>query len=366
MSWWDEEFNEFLQGLFGSVLGTVASVANNPVNRKYNEDNKGWDAAAQLAADKAALLADKTGKILAEHDKAGAPKPAATPSPSATPTPTPSPTPTSTASPGSSSTNGEFGQISGTTNPSARQTQGTVGGLDPNSPVYESRTRPKSRSVGGGRGKRASVGTVDQTRTLGEVANDPYGWEAKKVIDVAKLLVEAGYMSPNDIVDRANVAKWWTYLATTSAQMYARGMKANPMDLLKRQAFGLPGSGASEPKTTTSTSTQYTVTNATTAKQLAHAALSQRAGREASDEEVAEFIAALRKEEKANPQVTKATTTTNAKGTSSTSTSTVREGVDVSAFQRQWTDEYDTEEAKAYQAAGIMMPWLFDALRSPV
>ena len=360
MSWWenlDDEFKSFLANLIG--VGVGVSVAQDQMFKEPNKDPKSY---SSIGPD----IPKAIGDITADHEKAGV-------QPAASPSPTPSPTasgnqPPPVIGPAANTPAGSewdaIKKIADSAPSTQRQTQGSISGVDPNAPVFESR-RKERRQIGDAKEFAPKTLVINNTRTLGEVANDPFGWDEKKLKSVSQMMIDAGYIKPGaDLMDVANV---WGRLSAISALQYQKGKRVTPLDILRGQSFGLIGGAGigRGPKTVTSTDTDYTVTNATTAKQLAQAALSQRVGRKATDEEVAEFIKDLREEEKANPSVRTTTTTTNADGTSQTSTSTTKQGINVEAFQRQWADEYDTEEAKAYQAVGFYAPIFFEALKAP-
>lgn len=203
----------------------------------------------------------------------------------------------------------------------------------------------------------------DKTRDLNDVAQDAYRWDDKQAARMAKLMVEAGYDKAAS-GDRMVLADIWSHFAAVSALMYQNGQKRTPIELLTRYANGVGASSLGGTKTTTST--QYSVTNAVTARQLAQAALTQRLGRRATDEEVGEFIKALRAEEKKNPTVTTTTATRDAQGDVVSSKSTTKEGLNPNAFATDYGANFHSPEADAYQVAGLLMPMFFDALKSPV
>lgn len=233
--------------------------------------------------------------------------------------------------------------------------------LNNDSLVYDGKVKNIKSTVVNDDGKRVAYGQgAENLRTLGDVSLDVYRWDEDQVKKINALMVDAGYDTSN--ADRRKMAAIWVGFAQTSAYMWKVGKKMSPMDILKRQSYGL---SAATPKTTTSTSTQYTVTNALNAEQLAHAALSQRLGRSATEAEVVEFKKALAAAEKADPTSTTTTQTTDAKG-NSTSSSTTKQGVSSTDVAVDWSWEHNKDEARAYQAAGIMMPWFFDALKAPV
>lgn len=200
----------------------------------------------------------------------------------------------------------------------------------------------------------------DLTRTLSDVSMDPYRWDAEKAKKMATLMEEAGYDTGNGNIRR--MAGIWGELSQEAARFWMVGKRVSPLDILKRVSDGVQ---AAQPRTTTSTTTHTTITNALTAEQLAHAALSQRLGRDATKEELAEFKKALRGAEEKDPTTTTTTTTTDPSG-SSTSTSKTKQGVNPADYAVSWSVDHNKEEAAAYQMAGLMMPWFFSALESPV
>jgi hypothetical protein len=359
--WWEEGSNDFkawLESVFGHAIGGLASISiatngEETGNRQINEDLKKYGHG----------IVTGVGSVVSEAQNVNDQHIAEAKPSGPTPTPAGTPSPNDVAAAGNKATQdavASFFQSAQQASVSG-QTQGKINEVDPNAPIYERTT--KSYRPTPSNPRELNPVNQDVTRTLQDVAMDAYRWDDATLKKVAGLMVNAGYDKAKTM-DRDYIAKAWAVFASTSAQMYAVGKKVSPMDLLKRQSFGLAGTGATGPKTTTSTSTNYTVTNATTAKQLAQAALTQRLGRQATDEEVSQFVNALHAEEKKNPTMQTTTTTTNAAGDSQSSTSTTRQGLDPNAFADRYAMNFNTEEAKAYQAAGIMMPWFFDALKA--
>lgn len=354
MPWWtvlDLEFQEWLKNLFRIQA-------------------HGADLQARAFLDTAKTVTDEAAKATSEH--AGQ-QPTPTATPTASPTPTPTTTRTTTSSPAP------------TGHPSQRQNQRLTGdpttdvaqlleqfkelraaqgqaqdpyALTPQSKVFMS--EKPMRYFKDEQGQRQQYGGIE-LRTLADVSMDPYRWDAKKARQVAQLMEEAGMDTKGGNI--RVMADHWRNLAMVSANFWQVGKKVSPLDVLKRWADGEQAAGVS--RTRTSTTTSISLTNARTAEQIAHAALSQRLGRAATRQEVQEFIKALRKAEEKDPTVTTTTTTTDPSG-NTTSTSKTREGVNAQAYARDWAMQHNPEEAAAYQAAGIMIPWLFEALRSPV
>lgn len=252
----------------------------------------------------------------------------------------------------------------------AAQSAPKPGELSEASPIYLGAGRSKANRAdrdpaSGIRGPVESAAAGDDVSTVGEQLQDIYTWDIAKRKRFSDLLIQSGVSNKQTIV-HSELVNAWADLVKSSAMLYSKGTKMSPWDLLKTYATGEDSKSGRSSKTVTATNTRYTVTNALTARQLAAAALSERLGRQATDVEVKEFTKALLAAEHKDPTVTTQTTTTNAAGTSQTSTDTVREGVDPSAFAKQWSLEHNEEEAGAYQTAGLMMPWFFEGIGAAV
>lgn len=343
MPWWvDDDFNQFLVNLLkpAVVLGQIAGSGH------------------------------VTYAVDAKPSPSATPKPIGTPRPtptaikSATPTPTASPAATASPSPSAS---GKSDVVSAATKAledgwkqygmaeAGTPNAATVGGMKTTDPVYLGRMARKptdARHAALQSGKR-----LDRTDTIENIVNLPLTND-KSLREIQDALIRAGYTSAasGNVADIQNL---WQGFVLTSAKMYSLGRKLSPMDLLKRQAGGGTGGG---PKTTTQT--RYTTTNALTAEQLANAALSERLGRAATETELAQFKAELAAAEKKNPEVT--TTTKDASGNITSTTKGGMTATDLGGFADSWALEHNKEEAAAFQTAGLMMPWLFEALQAPV
>lgn len=349
MPWWvDDDFNQFLVNLLkpAVVLGQIAG----------------------------------SGHVTYATDAKPSPSPSATPKPigtprptpsavkSASPTPTASPTATASATPSSSPSGKmdvataarkaledgwkqqQFGMAE-TGIPNAA----TVGGMKTTDPVYLGRMARKPTDA-----RHAALQTgsrLDKTDSIENVVNLPL-MNDKSLREIQDALIRAGYTSAasGNVADIQNL---WQGFVLTSAKMYSLGRRLSPMDLLKRQAGGGTGGGSK-----TTTQTRYTTTNALTAEQLANAALSERLGRAATETDLAQFKAELAAAEKKNPEVT--TTTKDASGNTTSRTKGGMTATDLGGFADKWALEHNKEEAAAFQTAGLMMPWLFEALQAPV
>jgi hypothetical protein len=200
---------------------------------------------------------------------------------------------------------------------------------------------------------------------VGQALNDIYSWDDKTTLAFSELAIKAGYrMKPT--YNKAAVFEAWKDMVNISAGTLASGKRVSPWQLIRRYAaVGEDVTAESLAKPKTVTQTTYSVTDARTAEQLAHAALSERLGRSATPEEVREFSAELTAAQRKEPMVT--TTTVDGKGNT---TSTTQEGLTsataINAYATDWALGHNKDEAAAYQQAGIMMPWFFEALSAPV
>lgn len=352
MAWWDLGDNDFLDFL-AKLFGPQAESQT---------------ARGQAILGTAQKPADEVKTIVQENQAEALPSPSPSPTASPTPTPTASPLATSSATPAP------------TPKPQAKshedvlkdladvfrsqQAQASPGrdpyALTPQSGVWEGKTPRRVINDPDSPGRRRVESGGDQVRTLSDVQMDPYRWNAEKAKKMQGLMENAGFNTGNGNID--TMAKIWAGLSQTAANFWQVGKRVSPLDILKRTSDGLQ---AAAPKSRTSTSTTISLTNAVTAEQLAHAALSQRLGRRATAAEVEEFKKALLAAEKKNPTTTTTTTTTDGSGNTSSS-STSKQGLNSSDFAVDWALGHNKDEAAAYQAAGIMIPWLFEALKAPV
>lgn len=356
--WW-LDWDDFIHNLTTALSGHSGLIGGADVA------NAGAKRRAEYGRKKLSVIEEGNRPY---SDSAGvttpSPSPSAKPSPSATASKAPATQATPAASPIPSpvSAGGNFEQgLAGMTQTFLSEfmkLQGGKGGqgskydLRETSPVFMGGSKNPPRS------ERAERWPAQRVAEMGAAINDIYSWSDEKTLKFSELAQQAGYkISPT--VNKAEVMNIWQQMVTVAAGSYAAGKKVSPWELMRRYAAGGDATGKIQSKTTTNTS--YSVTSALTAEQLAHAALSERLGRNATPEEVQEFKNALNAAEKKNPTVT--TTTTD---TSGNSTSTTKEGLQVNAFTADWGMEHNKAEAAAYQTAGQLMPWFFEALGAGV
>jgi len=207
--------------------------------------------------------------------------------------------------------------------------------------------------------------TPKPAATLDAAVLQIYTWTDQQRADLARRLVAAGMLSPEEAADRMAIEAAWEKMVKQAAQYYAAGKTdVTPMDIISLYAGRniLTGeTGAASPKKTIQK--QVNLTNPDDARALLNGMLSNTLGRRATDEEIDGFMEGLHGTQRANPYVT-TTTTDPAAGTSSSVTSG---GVDPRGYAEQYAegDEFGEEHA-TYQAAATGMQWLSNALRSVV
>lgn len=280
------------------------------------------------------------------------------------PTPTPSPTPASTASAPPKNPNArdsETAQQRALTSADAVQTPNDLYGPLPTGKVYVG-TKNVQRGQNWGRAAKLE--------DISEVTAQINEWGTKKLEKFSNLAVTAGLLrEPTKNLDA--LENVWQALAIRSAKMYDRGIAVTPWQLLQR--YGKDGTDATKaglgPVTTTSISKSTNLSSPRDANALVDAALTQRLGRAATDEEKKKFISALNAAEKKEPTTTKTTTTVSGSGTENVSQSSNTEtsgGVNATNFAQEWSLSHNKDEAGSFQALAEYMPAFYAALGAPV
>lgn len=170
-----------------------------------------------------------------------------------------------------------------------------------------------------------------------------------------------------------DVAKIWQQVVQQAASTYSTtGKKVTPWSLLqlrgKTMVNGKPAS-----KTTTSTSIDEV--DPAEAKVMIKNSLQQMLGRDPRQDEIEDFISKAQTIAKANPSVTTTTTQYGFDGVATDQSSVSKGGGSLSesgggvvgAKAKLAAEELakDAPDYKDYQAAGVMMPWLNEALAAP-
>lgn len=212
---------------------------------------------------------------------------------------------------------------------------------------------------------------VPDVRTQSDAEAEWDAWEDQERQQWAQHLIEAGVLAEEDRWDYATLQKWWFTLVDESARKYTNaGKEIDPWQMaviygggdesgatassLERGILGEGGADAPLQRYTQSTrSRNVDLTDPSTAKALVNQVLGRALGRNASDEEIAEFTSVLNDAERANPVVSKSRTVYNLRDDQSgydTSTSTTTRG-GVDAGQVLSDEAMDSREYKYYQGA---------------
>jgi hypothetical protein len=189
--------------------------------------------------------------------------------------------------------------------------------------------------------------SVEQTRRM-------FLSDQARALDTQRLMAAAGYGSADDVdglwstETAANVAKAMSdanmmYMSLSDYLMVKAGYKS------ARDAQKNGGGAGSGPRTMTSVNRSVRLTSRATAQALLKQTLANELGREPTSAEVARFVSALNKDEKANPTITTSTTTSNG-SSSSTSTTTKESQIDPTSEAETYAETVSPDEAHRYQS----------------
>lgn len=163
-----------------------------------------------------------------------------------------------------------------------------------------------------------------------------------------------------------DVAKLWEQVVNQAAATYSStGKKVTPWALLALRGKNMVGG---KPASKTTTSTSIDEMDPANAKAMINKLASDALGREATPAEVEDFIAKAQTIVDQNPQVTQTTTNYGVTGDAESQVSHTSGGMSVAMnrAQQQAQDSLNQSSEHAdYQAAGVIMPWLEQALSSP-
>jgi hypothetical protein len=163
-----------------------------------------------------------------------------------------------------------------------------------------------------------------------------------------------------------DVAKLWEQVVNQAAATYSStGKKVTPWALLALRGKNMVNG---KPASKTTTATTIDEMDPANAKAMINKLASDALGREATPTEVEDFIAKAQTIVDKNPAVTQTTTNYDVTGSPTDSVSHTSGGMNI-AMNRAQQEEQDrlnqSNEHADYQAAGVMMPWLEQALSSP-
>lgn len=164
-----------------------------------------------------------------------------------------------------------------------------------------------------------------------------------------------------------DVAKVWKSVVDQAAATFSTtGKKVTPWALLQLRGKTMKNG---KPASKTTTSTTIDEMDPAEAKMMIRNAASQALGRDPSKEEIEDFIAKAQTIARRNPNITTTTTNYGFDGEPVSQSSVSKGGGDAVTAQAQDAaieQAKQSEDYTAYQAAGVYMPWLMDALASPI
>lgn len=201
---------------------------------------------------------------------------------------------------------------------------------------------------------------VDDVRTKDELMT----WLADETVfgQIKKRMQDAGLA----VESYEDVAKLWKSVVDQAAATFTAGKKVTPWALLSLRGKQMVG-GKPANKTTVSTSVEEL--DPAQARLMLEKSAGEFLGRAPTKEEVEDFIAKAQTIARANPNVTKTTTQYDFAGDPTSQSSISTGGADVVSAQSEIAARdaaQQDEEYGAYQAAGVYMPMLMDALASPI
>lgn len=205
---------------------------------------------------------------------------------------------------------------------------------------------------------------IDERKSLTEAIGEFYKWTDAERFKWGDHLVKLGLIDADKARDYTTLRNMWTDVVNETANFTTAGHRYDPWKVAEIMAGDAATAGPKGPTTTTSRSKNVDLTSAAGAKGIINDALSKQLGRAATATELEEFRRVLNSAETANPNITDTTTTVDAEGNSSTSSTTSSGGLDraqVLQDQAMLKPEYG-----AYQAATTYMSALMSAIQSPV
>jgi len=220
-------------------------------------------------------------------------------------------------------------------------------------------------------GARVYVGTTtiggggeprrEQTNysTIAQMLQQFYQMSPSQISKLGQKLAAAGQMDPNAVGDPAATEQAYSGILSQLAKMTASGNYVTFDDYLGTY---LKQIGANKPASYTNTSSQVSLTDPHSARQMLIQTLQNSLGRNPTASEFQAFLSSVHAAERDNPTVTKSTYKLNSRGTYDMSNQTTSGGVDPSAYTADYGTSHNQHEHAAYSAATTY----FDALRQAV
>ncbi len=211
-------------------------------------------------------------------------------------------------------------------------------------------------------GKDYSVQAVgDDVRSTDELMS----WLSEE--DSFNKIREAANKAGIDAQTYDDVAKVWQSVVNQAASTYSTtGKKVTPWALLQLRGKTMVGG---KPGSKTTTSKTIDEMDPAEAKVMIRNAAGQALGRDPTKEEIEDFIAKAQTIARANPNVTTTTTNYGFDGEATSQSSISKGGGDAVTAQTQEAAMQQLKQSEDYagfQGAGVYMPWLEDALSSPI
>lgn len=211
----------------------------------------------------------------------------------------------------------------------------------------------------------------DTTATAADVKARAYQMDEEEVARIAAKMVDAGLMK--DGSDRFEFEKVWALMVDKAADRFQyTGAYLTPedmIDLYGSRGIGGPGStlapGQPGGPSVTDVTTGVTLSDSTQAWGLLRSMLRSELGRNPSDSEVDDFQAALNEAQRASPEITSRTTSTDLSGNQTIGV-TRSGGVDPDAVAQDYLRKNLDSEYTAYQASTTYASALMDALGATV
>jgi len=208
-----------------------------------------------------------------------------------------------------------------------------------------------------------------KTITVGQALNLPYHWSEDKLSDVAKKMRKAGFAIGAQGDTFEDILGVWESLVTRASKTYVLSGGTNavtPWDMLSvykrenKEAGVLDANGNVVQHETVKSVNDLSEGQAWS---ILRTSMQASLGRDPSDQEVREFLAAANADAAADPTVTKRTTRTNEEGQSRTSESTTRAGYTAEDAQKAAYDDLtDSAEYADYQSASTYFNAMVSAL----
>jgi hypothetical protein len=213
----------------------------------------------------------------------------------------------------------------------------------------------------GGTNRVPATIDVDDVRTKDELMS----WLADEA-NFNKIKA-AAQKSGIDVQSYDDVAKVWKSVIDQAAATFSTtGKKVTPWALLQLRGKNMVNG---KPASRTTTSTSIDEMDPAEAKAMVRNAAGQMLGRDPTKEEIEDFIAKAQTIARRNPNVTTTTTNYGFDGEPVSQSSISKGGGDAVTAQAQEAaleQLKQSEDYTSYQGAGVIFPWLTEALASPV